>query len=163
MTLSLPPSSFLLSSPLPLPPPSLPPSPSLSHRNTNTVFWCGHIALAAGRIEGKDRRRSSTTASVWSSLKHPLPPIPHSPSLTLTRMAENKLDLETQKETIRLEIRKELKIKEGAEKLLRASVGSRSKNYVTLILKKCNEKLEDMHSELNSLLAQVPDDEMGGY
>lgn len=76
-------------------------------------------------------------------------------------MAENKLDLETLKETIRLEIRKELKIKEGAEKLLRASVGSRSKNYVTSILKKCNEKLEDMHSELNSLLAQVPDDEGG--
>ena len=77
-------------------------------------------------------------------------------------MAENQFDLETHKETIRFEIRKELKIKEGAEKLLRASVDRRSKNYVTSILKKCNKKLEDLHSNLNSLLAQVPDPDVEG-
>lgn len=76
-------------------------------------------------------------------------------------MAENKVDLETIKETIRLEIRKELKIKEGAEKLQRASVDRRSRSYVTSILKKCNEKLEDLHSELNTYLALVPDDQEG--
>ena len=77
-------------------------------------------------------------------------------------MAENKVDLDTLKETIRLEIRKELKIKEGAEKLLRASGERRSKNYVTSILKKCNEKLEDLHSELSSLQALVPGEPTDG-
>ena len=74
--------------------------------------------------------------------------------------ATNLLDLETLKETYRLEIRKELKIKEGAEKLLKASVG-KSKAYVTTILKNCNEKLEALHVELQALQAQVPDDDDG--
>lgn len=78
-------------------------------------------------------------------------------------MADNKLDLETLKETLRLEIRKELKIKEGAEKLQRASVDRRSRSYVASILKKCNEKLDDLHVELNSLLALVPDDQEGEW
>ena len=76
-------------------------------------------------------------------------------------MADNTVDLETLKETLRLEIRKELKIKEGAEKLQRASVDRRSRSYVASILKKCNEKLEDLHLELNQLLALVPDDQEG--
>ena len=78
-------------------------------------------------------------------------------------MADNNLDLETLKETLRLEIRKELKIKEGAEKLQRASVDRRSRSYVASILKKCNEKLDDLHIELNSLLALVPDDQEGEW
>ena len=76
-------------------------------------------------------------------------------------MADYKVDLETLKETLRLEIRKELKIKEGAEKLQRASVDRRSRSYVAAILKKSNEKLEDLHLELNQLLALVPDDQEG--
>ena len=71
----------------------------------------------------------------------------------------NVLDLETMKETIRLEIRKELKIKEGAEKIMKASVDRKSRAYVTTILKTCNEKLETLHSELSQLQAQVPDDD----
>ena len=78
-------------------------------------------------------------------------------------MDEATAGLEALKETLRLEIRKELKIKEGAEKLQRASVDRRSRRYVTSILKKCNEKLEDLHSELNQLLALVPDDQEGIY
>ncbi len=73
--------------------------------------------------------------------------------------AANVLDLETLKETIRLEIRKELKIKEGAEKLLKASVERKSRAYVTIILKNCNDKLDKLHSELQALQAQVPDDD----
>lgn len=68
-------------------------------------------------------------------------------------------DLETSKETIRLEIHKELKIKQGAEKLLKASVDRKSKAYVSSIVKKCNERLEVLHSELSALQAQVPDDD----
>lgn len=74
-------------------------------------------------------------------------------------MADNKVDLETLKETLRLEIRKELKIKEGAEKLQRAAVDRKSRSYVAAILKKCNEKLDTLHVELNQLLALVPDDQ----
>ncbi len=73
--------------------------------------------------------------------------------------AQHVLDLETLKETIRLEIRKELKIKEGAEKLLKASVERKSRAYVTTILKNCSGKLEALHSELQALQAQVPDDD----
>lgn len=80
-----------------------------------------------------------------------------------SKMAEsgltNVLDLETLKETIRLEIRKELKIKEGAEKLLKASMERKSKAYVATILKNCNEKLEALRLELTALQAQVPDDD----
>lgn len=68
------------------------------------------------------------------------------------------LDLETMKETLRLEIRKELRIKEGAERLQRASMEKRSKSYVTTIVRNCNDKLEALHSELSALQAQVPDD-----
>lgn len=75
----------------------------------------------------------------------------------------NILDLETSKETIRLEIRKELKIKEGAEKLMKAAVDRKSKAYVVTILKNCNEKLENLHEELSALLAQVPDVDGGLY
>ena len=78
-------------------------------------------------------------------------------------MAENVLDLETMKETLRLEIRKELRIKEGAERLLKASMEKRSKSYVTTIVRNCNDKLEALHSELSALQAQVPDDPDGEY
>lgn len=71
----------------------------------------------------------------------------------------NELDLETLKETFRLEIRKELKIKEGAEKLQKASFDRKSRAYVVTILKNCNEKLDQLHSELSALQAQVPDDD----
>ena len=74
-------------------------------------------------------------------------------------MEINELDLETLKETFRLEIRKELKIKEGAEKLQKASYDRKSKAYVATILKNCNEKLDQLHSELSALQAQVPDDD----
>lgn len=71
----------------------------------------------------------------------------------------SELDLETLKETFRLEIRKELKIKEGAEKLQKASIDRKSKANVTTILKNCNEKLDQLHCELSALQAQVPDDD----
>ena len=82
--------------------------------------------------------------------------------MTMVELAPGQmsvLDLETLKETIRLEIRKELKIKEGAEKLMKASVDRKSKAYVSTILKNCDKKLEALHSELSDLQAQVPDDD----
>ena len=113
---------------------------------------------------------STHTQQSTSDISTSLPPSsPSSPSpccsplthLPIHTMDEATAGLETLKETLRLEIRKELKIKEGAEKLQRASVDRRSRSYVASILKKCNEKLEDLHAELNQLLALVPDDQEG--
>ncbi len=92
---------------------------------------------------------------------HSTPP----PPLTLYETAKmsvepiNILDLETSKETIRLEIHKELKIKHGAEKMLKAAVDRKSKAYVTAgqFLKKCNDNLENLHDGLSALQAQAPD------
>lgn len=71
----------------------------------------------------------------------------------------NVLDLETLKETIRLEIRKELKIKEGAENLQKVTRDKRARSHIATILKNSSEKLAHLHSELTALLAQVPDDD----
>ena len=74
-------------------------------------------------------------------------------------MDTNVHDLETLKETYRLEIRKELKIKEGAENLAKVTTDRKSKSHIATILKNCSEKLDALHSELAGLLAQVPDDD----
>lgn len=71
----------------------------------------------------------------------------------------NEMDLEMLKEELRSEIRKELKIKEGAEKLQKASIDRRAKGNVTTIVKNCNEKLEQLQRSLTDLQAQVPDDD----
>ena len=75
----------------------------------------------------------------------------------------NVLDLETLKETIRLEIRKEYKIKEGAENLQKVTRDKKSRSHITTILKNSNEKLATLQSELNALQAQVPDEDDGKW
>ena len=71
----------------------------------------------------------------------------------------NRLDLETSKESIRIEIRKELKIKEGAENLQKATKDKKARSHIQAILKNSSEKLEVLHKELAILLAQVPDED----
>jgi len=68
----------------------------------------------------------------------------------------NELDLESVIEELRLEIRKELKIKEGAEKLQKASIDRKAKGNVATIVKNCNERLEQLRRSLTDLQAQVP-------
>lgn len=63
--------------------------------------------------------------------------------------------LEELKETIRREIRKELKIKEGAEKLRVAAKDRRSLSDVANIVKKSNSKLAELKSELHELESQI--------
>ena len=69
------------------------------------------------------------------------------------------LELELLNETFHLEIRKELKIKEEAEKLLKASINHKTEHDVATILKNCNEKLSKMHMKLSVLHTQAPDDD----
>ncbi len=71
----------------------------------------------------------------------------------------NEMDLEMMMEELRSEIRKELKIKEGAEKLQKASIDRKAKGNVATIVKNCNERLEQLQRSLTDLHAQVPDDD----
>ncbi|XP_037044893.1 serine/threonine-protein kinase N isoform X5 [Bradysia coprophila] len=63
--------------------------------------------------------------------------------------------LEEIKEVIRREIRKELKIKEGAEKLREVATDRRSLNDVASIVKKSNNKIAELKSELSELESQI--------
>ncbi|XP_052897397.1 serine/threonine-protein kinase N isoform X1 [Anopheles moucheti] len=63
--------------------------------------------------------------------------------------------LEEIKEAIRREIRKELKIKEGAEKLREVATDRRSLSDVASIVKKSNNKLAELKSELHELESQI--------
>lgn len=59
------------------------------------------------------------------------------------------------KELIRREIRKELKIKEGAEKLREVAKDRRSLSDVATIVKKANTKLAELQAELQELESQI--------
>lgn len=63
--------------------------------------------------------------------------------------------LEELKEHIRREIRKELKIKEGAEKLREVARDRKSQSDVASIVKKSNSKLSELHNELQELESQI--------
>ncbi|KAJ7986667.1 hypothetical protein DPEC_G00342260 [Dallia pectoralis] len=63
--------------------------------------------------------------------------------------------LEEVKDQIKREIRKELKIKEGAENLKKVSTDKKSLVYVDNMLKKSNKKLEVLHQELQELNAHI--------
>ncbi|XP_016003997.2 serine/threonine-protein kinase N2 isoform X2 [Rousettus aegyptiacus] len=59
------------------------------------------------------------------------------------------------KDRIKREIRKELKIKEGAENLRKVTTDKKNLAYVDNILKKSNKKLEELHHKLQELNAHI--------
>lgn len=63
--------------------------------------------------------------------------------------------LEELKEVIRKEIRKELKIKEGAEKLREVAKDRKSLTHVSAIVKNANSKLAELKNELSELESQI--------
>ncbi|XP_030061246.1 serine/threonine-protein kinase N2 isoform X2 [Microcaecilia unicolor] len=71
-------------------------------------------------------------------------------------------NLDDIKDQIKREIRKELKIKEGAENLRKVTTDKKNLAYVDDILKKSNKKLEELHHKLQELNAHIivkdPDD-----
>ncbi|XP_029473383.1 serine/threonine-protein kinase N2 [Rhinatrema bivittatum] len=71
-------------------------------------------------------------------------------------------NLDEIKDQIKREIRKELKIKEGAENLRKVTTDKKNLAYVDNILKKSNKKLEELHHKLQELNAHIivkdPDD-----
>lgn len=78
-------------------------------------------------------------------------------------MVQQKLD--DIKDRIKREIRKELKIKEGAENLRKVTTDKKNLAYVDNILKKSNKKLEELHHKLQELNAHIvvsdPEDAAG--
>uniref|UniRef100_A0A8D3D4P5 protein kinase C n=1 Tax=Scophthalmus maximus TaxID=52904 RepID=A0A8D3D4P5_SCOMX len=63
--------------------------------------------------------------------------------------------LDEQREMIRREIRKELKIKEGAENLRRATTDKRNAQQVDSQLRSSNRKLDNLHAQLQELDAHI--------
>jgi DNA repair exonuclease SbcCD ATPase subunit len=63
--------------------------------------------------------------------------------------------LEEIKEAIRREIRKELKIKEGAEKLREVARDRKSLAEVSYLVKNANTKLAELQAELQELESQI--------
>lgn len=78
-------------------------------------------------------------------------------------IVQQKLD--DVKDRIKREIRKELKIKEGAENLRKVTTDKKNLAYVDNILKKSNKKLEELHHKLQELNAHIvvsdPEDSAG--
>jgi len=69
------------------------------------------------------------------------------------------VNIEALKDSVKHEIRRELKIKEGAENLLKAAKDRKSKSQAEHIVKESSDKIEFLRLKLQDLIAQVPDDE----
>nr|CAI5862932.1 unnamed protein product [Callosobruchus analis] len=91
-------------------------------------------------------------------IRHPvIYELSHKYGLPTENLIESQLPgkLEELKEIIRREIRKELKIKEGAEKLRGVSTDRRSLSHVATIVKNSNWKLTELKNELSELESQI--------
>ena len=66
-------------------------------------------------------------------------------------------DFRSQQDFLRAEIRRELKIKEGAETLQKCSKDKKTKTHVNNILKQTNSRLKELHEKLDWLNKQVQD------
>lgn len=73
------------------------------------------------------------------------------------------MDLEHSKEILKAEIRKQLKLKEGAENLKKVATDKKSLAKCNQILKESSAKLQDLHQELQDLNARVNDDPICKY
>ncbi|XP_065198123.1 serine/threonine-protein kinase N2-like [Sycon ciliatum] len=67
------------------------------------------------------------------------------------------VDLESRKDKIKAEIRKELKIKEGADNLAKVAKDAKQRRSVTAILKTCQLKISKLQDELERLNTVIAD------
>ncbi|XP_066155247.1 serine/threonine-protein kinase N isoform X2 [Euwallacea fornicatus] len=91
-------------------------------------------------------------------IKHPVVyELSHKYGLSTDNINESQLPnkLEELKDIIRREIRKELKIKEGAEKLRDVSTDRKSLSHVATIVKNSNFRLTELKNELIELESQI--------
>jgi len=71
----------------------------------------------------------------------------------------NDVNIEALKDSVKHEIHRELRIKEGAENLLKAAKDRKSKSQAEHIVKESSDKIEFLRLKLQDLIAQVPDDD----
>ena len=67
------------------------------------------------------------------------------------------VDLESRKEKIKADIRKELKIKEGADNMAKVAKDARQRRSVSAVLKTCQTKISNLQLELEKLNVVVAD------
>ncbi|XP_065162435.1 serine/threonine-protein kinase N isoform X2 [Atheta coriaria] len=97
-------------------------------------------------------------ADLGDYIRHPvLYELSHKYGLPTEHLPDSQLacKLEELKEIIRKEIRRELKIKEGAEKLREVATDRKSLNHVSVIVKNANSKLAELKYELSELESQI--------
>ncbi|XP_063910008.1 serine/threonine-protein kinase N isoform X4 [Zophobas morio] len=111
-----------------------------------------------GHVESLCAIDSCLRQSLGDYIRHPvLYELSHKYGLPTDNISDSQLSgkLEELKEIIRREIRKELKIKEGAEKLRGVSTDRRSLSHVATIVKNSNWKLAELKNELSELESQI--------
>uniref|UniRef100_A0A336LV23 CSON001751 protein n=1 Tax=Culicoides sonorensis TaxID=179676 RepID=A0A336LV23_CULSO len=130
-------------------------------RASIVIFWQITQQSASSKIDCSRSIDRDTMANYYAQgeyIKHPviLYELSHKYGLT-DNTPESALPdrLEEIKEAIRREIRKELKIKEGAEKLREVSTDRRSLSDVNSIVKKSNTKIAELNAELQDLESQI--------
>ncbi|XP_078347622.1 serine/threonine-protein kinase N2-like [Oculina patagonica] len=97
--------------------------------------------------DGGRSRRTSKTEDYHAKMQR-------AGSETLLKTA----DLEQSKEAIKSEIRKQLKLKEGAENLKKVATDKKTIAQCNTILKEATAKLQDLHDDLQDLNARVSED-----
>ena len=69
------------------------------------------------------------------------------------------LDLKMKKETLNLEIQKELKFKEEADKQLKACIDRKERCTINTVRKNCGKRLTQMYNQLAVLHTHLPEDD----
>ncbi|XP_032610185.1 serine/threonine-protein kinase N2-like [Hylobates moloch] len=140
--------------------PNSDPRCSTSHNRLKAPFASG------GRVQARSPYRSAMASNpergliLLTELQGDSRSLPFSENVSAVQkldfsdtMVQQKLD--DIKDRIKSEIRKELKIKEGAENLRKVTTDKKSLAYVDNILKKSNKKLEELHHKLQELNAHI--------
>lgn len=79
-------------------------------------------------------------------------------SLTENNKETGNLHVEQLKESIKLEIKRELKIKEGAENLRKVSTDKRTLAQCQQAIKQSSNKLHELHEHLQDLNAHISEE-----
>ncbi|XP_031348614.1 serine/threonine-protein kinase N isoform X3 [Photinus pyralis] len=111
-----------------------------------------------GDTSGSIGSLNSMGSCLGDYIRHPvLYELSHKYGLQTENLPDSLLPckLEELKEAIRREIRKELKIKEGAEKLREVATDRKSLSHVATIVKNSNSKLAELKNELSELESQI--------
>ncbi|XP_066928979.1 serine/threonine-protein kinase N2-like [Clytia hemisphaerica] len=113
----------------------------------------------------KELRRQSLPPTFFSktNLKHPHLGLNNNsrrrcPSPDMSKEGDENVHVDTLRDTIKLEIRRELKIKEGAENLRKVSTDKRTLAQCQQAIKASSQKLDELHDHLQDLNAHISEE-----